>query len=107
MANMRQYETDPLVLDTASQLKSCADRKLTDEGRQNTLGVLVGPAVRVCASGACLGAGEGGLLRAVRGGGAHFLSTRALPWEPGRRKSLMNEEVERMRRTRTARERLG
>ncbi|XP_059762105.1 major allergen I polypeptide chain 1-like [Balaenoptera ricei] len=32
MANVRQYETDPLVLDTASQLKSCADRKLTDEG---------------------------------------------------------------------------
>ncbi|KAB0399547.1 hypothetical protein E2I00_005427 [Balaenoptera physalus] len=31
MANVRQYETDPLVLDTASQLKSCADRKLTDE----------------------------------------------------------------------------
>ncbi|XP_036688332.1 major allergen I polypeptide chain 1-like [Balaenoptera musculus] len=32
MANVRQYETDPLVLDTASQLKSCADRKLTEEG---------------------------------------------------------------------------
>ena len=37
-----------------------------------------------------------GLLRALESGGDHFLSTLALPQEPGSKKILMNEEVERM-----------
>lgn len=40
-----------------------------------------------------------GLLRALESGGDHFLSTLALPWGPGSRKNLINEEVERKRPT--------
>lgn len=79
-----QYNTQPEVLENARKLKNCADAKMTEEDKQNALSVLVGLALYVCASGACLG----GLLRAVQDGGCSCLfSTMALPWESGRRKT--------------------
>ena len=53
-----------------------------------------------------MGGAERGLLRALGSGGDHFLPTLALPWGPGGRKNLINEEVERKWPTPTVWERI-
>ena len=50
----------------------------------------------MCLWGLYVGKAVRGLLRALGSGGHYFLSTLALPQEPGSKKILMNEEVERM-----------
>ena len=53
-----------------------------------------------------VGGAERGLLRALGSGGDYFLSTLALPQEPGNKKILTNEEGERMWLTPTVWERI-
>ena len=60
----------------------------------------------MCLWGLYVGKGVRGLLRALGSGGNYFLSTLALPREPGSKKILMNEEVERMWPTPTVWERI-
>ena len=62
--------------------------------------------VRLCVNVPVWGGVVRGLLRPLGSGGHHFLYTLALPREPGSRKNLMNEEVERKGPTPTVWERI-
>lgn len=91
-----QYQRNPVILANAEKLKNCIDKKLTAEDKENALSVLVGRAVCLC-----LWRLSGGLSGQCGVGELILLSTMTLPWEPGKGKNLMKEEVERMGQTPT------
>ena len=51
---VEKYNQNSDVLETANILKSCNDKKLTPQDKQDALSALVGQAICECACGACV-----------------------------------------------------
>ena len=76
---VEKYNQNSDVLETANILKSCNDKKLTPQDKQDALSALVGQAICECACGACVWAVVSGVSSGhwEVGGGALF------PLHPG------------------------
>jgi len=82
-----QYRNESIILENAKSLKECIDGKMTADDKTNAVNVLVGPALCVPVSGACLGVCSGWDRAGQEAGRPFFFSTIALPWESGMRKT--------------------